>query len=82
MKEMIYIALSIIMFGTGILLGNIITKRPSVEKITVEKQVSVCDKAFSNNEELICFAKDACNGKLKDFNNDSLKTQLVFNCLE
>jgi hypothetical protein len=42
--------------------------------------VSVCDKAFSNVERAICFAKDSCNGMIDTFKYDSLNGKTDFNC--
>lgn len=42
--------------------------------------VSVCDKAFSNEEKAICFAKDSCYGMIDTFTYDSLRGKIDFNC--
>lgn len=57
--------LSAVLIGLffGILLGYGIKPTTKTEYKTVEKQVSVCDKALGSDEKDICFAKDSCGEK-------------------
>lgn len=49
---------------------------------TIEKEVSVCDKASSNYEKAVCFAKEACRGTngLDTFTYDGWKDKTDFSC--
>lgn len=87
MKEKIFISLMVVItFGFGMIMGYIVTNRyksePRIEIKEVIKEVSPCDKSFSEAEKQMCIAKDACNGKLKDFKYNSLKVETIFNCKE
>ena len=89
MKDKLFFSLSIaiaIVFGFGMLMGYIVTDRfkscPEVKEVEVEKLVSPCDKAVANAEKQMCIAREVCNGKLKNFNHDSLRTKTTFDCRE
>jgi hypothetical protein len=79
MKKLIKV---IIFLGIGFAIGYFIKPTQIIKTEFKEKiiNVSVCDKAFSNEEKAICFAKDSCYGMIDTFTYDSLRGKTDFNC--
>lgn len=79
-----FVLMGLIGFAAGISLGYLIkpVKIVRTEFKTIEKEVSVCDRAITEYEKAVCFAVEGCRGTagLENFTYDGFRSKTDFNC--